>query len=293
MPEIMGSRSSRKTPIFRNEVSFAGTHRRLFGFAPPIVPLLKSSICCGRAARLLRASSKKMKNRAWFWALDAEPNSGVTSRATLPRRPRASSYYRARYYDPSTGRFVSEDPIGFISSANFYDYVDNNPIDLADPIGNDPCLDINKFVNNLNHNAHQSPSGWCGRHIYWALKAGGLGKVGSLNGKDFGQPLVENGFTPESPDNYEPQPGDIAVIQPYPGGNQAGHVEGWNGSQWVSDFFQPYRPNLPGHGIYPGPGYRKFQPPFKIYRPTPCPTSPPAEQDLLQGMITWIANLFD
>jgi RHS repeat-associated protein len=32
-------------------------------------------------------------------------------------------YYRARYYQPGLGRFVSEDPIGFESGdANFYGY---------------------------------------------------------------------------------------------------------------------------------------------------------------------------
>src|SRR5205807_10114228 len=42
-------------------------------------------------------------------------------------------YYRARYYDPSTGRFLSEDPIGFSGGRNFYTYVRNNPPRLIDP----------------------------------------------------------------------------------------------------------------------------------------------------------------
>ena len=29
-------------------------------------------------------------------------------------------YYRARYYDPRLGRFLSEDPIGFWGGVNFY-----------------------------------------------------------------------------------------------------------------------------------------------------------------------------
>ncbi len=45
-------------------------------------------------------------------------------------------YYRARYYGPTTGRFISEDPAGFSSdSLNFYDYVSNNPIVFSDPSG--------------------------------------------------------------------------------------------------------------------------------------------------------------
>jgi RHS repeat-associated protein len=44
-------------------------------------------------------------------------------------------YYRARYYDPKIGRFLSEDPIGFDGGANFYAYVDNNPTNHTDPYG--------------------------------------------------------------------------------------------------------------------------------------------------------------
>ena len=44
-------------------------------------------------------------------------------------------YYRARYYDPSTGRFLSEDPTKFDGGINFYSYVRNDPTDLSDPSG--------------------------------------------------------------------------------------------------------------------------------------------------------------
>ena len=46
------------------------------------------------------------------------------------------SYYRARYYDPGTGRFLSEDPIGLDRRVtNFYIYATNDPIDSLDPTG--------------------------------------------------------------------------------------------------------------------------------------------------------------
>jgi RHS repeat-associated protein len=44
-------------------------------------------------------------------------------------------YYRARYYDPKIGRFISEDPIGFEGGLNRYAYVDNNPVRYTDPAG--------------------------------------------------------------------------------------------------------------------------------------------------------------
>ncbi|MEB3220007.1 MAG: putative Ig domain-containing protein [Nostocales cyanobacterium 94392] len=45
-------------------------------------------------------------------------------------------YYRARYYDLSLGRFISQDPIGFGGEdANLYRYVGNNPVNATDPSG--------------------------------------------------------------------------------------------------------------------------------------------------------------
>jgi RHS repeat-associated protein len=48
-------------------------------------------------------------------------------------------YLRARYYDPSIGRFITKDPFtGFFSntqSLNRYPYVQNNPSNLVDPAG--------------------------------------------------------------------------------------------------------------------------------------------------------------
>lgn len=46
-------------------------------------------------------------------------------------------YYRARYYNPTTGRFISEDPLGFLSGINGYVYVDDDPMDFNDPFGMD------------------------------------------------------------------------------------------------------------------------------------------------------------
>jgi RHS repeat-associated protein len=46
------------------------------------------------------------------------------------------NYYRARYYDSSIGRFITQDPIGFnAGDTNLYRYVNNNPINLIDPLG--------------------------------------------------------------------------------------------------------------------------------------------------------------
>ncbi len=47
-------------------------------------------------------------------------------------------YYRARYYNPQLGRFISRDPLSgaeFSQGTNLYAYVKNNPVNMTDPTG--------------------------------------------------------------------------------------------------------------------------------------------------------------
>ncbi|WP_244953581.1 RHS repeat-associated core domain-containing protein [Xanthomonas axonopodis pv. vasculorum] len=44
-------------------------------------------------------------------------------------------YYRARYYKPELGRFISEDPIKLTGGVNSYSYVGGNPLSRIDPLG--------------------------------------------------------------------------------------------------------------------------------------------------------------
>ena len=44
-------------------------------------------------------------------------------------------FMRARWYDPHTGRFLSEDPIGIDGGLNLYAYAGNDPINFRDPWG--------------------------------------------------------------------------------------------------------------------------------------------------------------
>ena len=44
-------------------------------------------------------------------------------------------HYRARSYDPQSGRFLQRDPAGYVDSSNLYEYVSSNPIVFSDPYG--------------------------------------------------------------------------------------------------------------------------------------------------------------
>ena len=44
-------------------------------------------------------------------------------------------YFRARWYDPVTGRWLSNDPIGISGGLNQYVFCGNNPVNFRDPLG--------------------------------------------------------------------------------------------------------------------------------------------------------------
>jgi RHS repeat-associated protein len=47
-------------------------------------------------------------------------------------------YMRNRWYDPNTGRFTQQDPIGFAGGINLYGYAGGDPVNFSDPFGLSP-----------------------------------------------------------------------------------------------------------------------------------------------------------
>jgi RHS repeat-associated protein len=176
-------------------------------------------------------------------------------------------YYRDRYYDQASGRFISEDPARFGGGATFYEYTGNDPTLFVDPTGDCP-LNLEKFVKWLDDHAYPKPTEWCSRQIRLGLENGaGANTAGApIAAKDWGPFLTNHlGFS-TLPQNspYSPQVGDIAVFQPANGSNANGHVEAWDGTQWVSDYKQG--PPLP-NGTHFYPNLKKYGPqPYVIYR---------------------------
>lgn len=65
-------------------------------------------------------------------------------------------------------------------------------------------------------------------------------------------------ITVDDPATFNFMTGDVMVMQPHKGGKQAGHVAGYDGQQWVSDFAQ--------RDFWAGPDYRKEKPKYVVYR---------------------------
>jgi len=68
-------------------------------------------------------------------------------------------YYRARYYSPTWGRFITEDPIGFIGGFNRYGYVNNSPLVFTDPLGRQAIGGVINAPPNIGGQPAVGPSG--------------------------------------------------------------------------------------------------------------------------------------
>lgn len=81
----------------------------------------------------------------------------------------------------------------------------------------------------------------------------------ALDALGFRDTLPVSHATSNATAEYVATKGDIAVIQPYSGGDPNGHIAMYDGTQWVSDFTQ--------RDLWGGPSYRKHKPDCVIYRP--------------------------
>ncbi len=122
-----------------------------------------------------------------------------------------------------------------------------------------PAFDKDKFAKALKDNALPPfGQGKCARFVRLALEAAGGNTAGHpISAKDWGPTLLRMGFAEVSAAGYMPQKGDVAVI----GATSAsvhGHIQGHDGTQWISDFIQ--------REFWPGPSFRTEKPAHAIYR---------------------------
>jgi RHS repeat-associated protein len=162
-------------------------------------------------------------------------------------------YYRRRYYDQTTGRFLSEDPIGFAGGKDFYPYVANNPVKRKDPLGLWQ-LTIGGGVGlggliTIGHNG--------GQWNFGLYSGGGVGVFGRYDPTDSGgcRKFGAYGAATVQADvglaKYFSVGGDASVDEGSrePDINFEATVPGVGGISWNPD---PYKPHQPPHGVIAG-----------------------------------------
>lgn len=185
----------------------------------------------------------------------------------------------ARIGDPTKhgGRVVQGEPTVLIghntateclkkAAKNRAAFVKNSDADKqAKPAAKDKAgraMDVDGAVEHLDANAHDASQHRCARYVREAIEQGGGTTIGRTeSAKDYGPLLERAGFsqvaTDGSIDAYRPQAGDVAVFQNTTGTSDAGHMQMYNGSRWVSDFRQP--------SFYPSRSYQNAS--VAVYRP--------------------------
>ena len=168
-------------------------------------------------------------------------------------------YYRARYYDPNAGRFISEDPIGFGGGPNLFGYAGGNPVFWRDPLGLKPG-DPFSTPRQAAVDAYRTMVAAFGKTpgIEW----GGL--IYSKKGKDGKLWYHATDFRTDGEDNQvdiyciadgtcSPKCGGLP-----PGAKQAGeyHTHSTNNTQYGLPAFSPFG-DLDGIEVYgkPGPAF--------------------------------------
>ncbi len=131
-------------------------------------------------------------------------------------------------------------------------------------------IDIDKFTRHLKTHAKdpEKKKGECAKWVRLALEDGGANIKGfPMSARDYGPLLIRNGFhqiTIEDPETFLFMKGDIVVIDKIDKNDKGvahpyGHIAGFDGVNWISDFVQ--------RDFWPGPDYRKEKPSYVIYRP--------------------------
>jgi len=100
-------------------------------------------------------------------------------------------YMRNRYYDPATGRFTQEDPIGLAGGLNAYGFAAGDPVNYSDPFGLcPPCIGVEGDAFKLV-SASRPPTFWEQLKSDLIVGIGNVGMAMYLSGGDPGIEMME------------------------------------------------------------------------------------------------------
>lgn len=109
-------------------------------------------------------------------------------------------------------------------------------------------IDLNKFADTLRSRAENASKSACAKYVRIALEAAGANTTGHpIAASDWGDTLINIGYKEISADFNHPIKGDIYIINKTKN-HKYGHIAGYDGNQWISDFKQRsqviYRDNV-------------------------------------------------
>ena len=186
-------------------------------------------------------------------------------------------YFGARYPGSSMGQFISQGSqvqvgtvpshgAGTQSAAAETSVLQNgNPrpptgpdVDFAPLANSTGVLNKNQLSGWMDAHALSRSSHHCAMYCRMGMEAAGLDtgdRPRSGDAGDYGPFLLRHGAQTVPPESYVPQVGDVVVFDKT-GQHPYGHIEMYDGQQWVSDFkqhsFSPYRDaaSTPSFTIY-------------------------------------------
>ena len=106
----------------------------------------------------------KLEANGGVTAGTAEVGTGFAGGST-PNSTGGFTYFRNRWYDPNTGRFLNQDPIGLGGGINLYAYAGNAPTMFSDPFGlcpdpSDPTCALQALILIAAQNAAMANHAW-------------------------------------------------------------------------------------------------------------------------------------
>jgi type VI secretion system secreted protein VgrG len=121
------------------------------------------------------------------------------------------------------------------------------------------AFDRERFAQHLRENALPAfGTRRCAAFVREALEAGGLSAASRpRRAKDYGPWLLSRGFRPVDKVSYKARVGDVVVFEPVTTDGD-GHIQGWDGQHWISDFVQP--------SFWPSSRYKGASVAFAVYR---------------------------
>jgi len=106
--------------------------------------VLKHSDALGSEVRTTDAGGNLVASRSYGTFGQLQIGAGASGHAFTGREWDSETgfyYYRSRYYDPASGRFIAEDSIGLLGGVNLFAYVNDSPAGFRDPWGFDAVTD--------------------------------------------------------------------------------------------------------------------------------------------------------